>query len=121
MTCISMAGNPLADLKWFAGDAELNNAVAVKGEDGDYSKSDLTITVNRYVIECIFNTKRVLKRSLAVWHQHSLKIFFGICNHKVISYLLNCKNVQFELHFSKKLYKKLDHLYFIFLVKLRNI
>ena len=47
MTCISMAGNPLADLKWFAADAELTSAVTVKGEDGDYSKSDLTITVNR--------------------------------------------------------------------------
>lgn len=47
MTCISMAGNPLADLKWFRGDEELTNAVTVKGEDGDYSKSDLTITVSR--------------------------------------------------------------------------
>ena len=47
LTCISMAGNPLADLTWFRGDEELSQAVTVKGENGDYSKSDLTITVNR--------------------------------------------------------------------------
>lgn len=44
---MSMAGNPLADLKWFMGDTELTNAVTVKGENGDYSKSDLTFTANR--------------------------------------------------------------------------
>ena len=27
ITCISMAGNPLADLKWFRGDEELTGAV----------------------------------------------------------------------------------------------
>ena len=46
MTCISMAGNPLADLKWFRGDEEIPGTVTVKG-DGDYSKSDLTIVANR--------------------------------------------------------------------------
>ena len=40
-----MAGNPLADLKWFRGDEEIPGTVTVKmeGEDGDYSKSDLTL------------------------------------------------------------------------------
>ena len=50
ITCISMAGNPLADLKWFRGTEELTNSVTIKGEDDQYSKSELTITVNRYVI-----------------------------------------------------------------------
>lgn len=47
LTCISMAGNPLADLKWFRGDEEIPGTVTVKGEGGDYSKSDLLITANR--------------------------------------------------------------------------
>ena len=47
MTCISMAGNPLADLKWFRGEEELTNAVTEKGGDGDYSKSDLEFSVSR--------------------------------------------------------------------------
>ena len=51
ITCISMAGNPLADLKWYRGDEELTNSVTIKGEDDQYSKSELTITVNRCSIE----------------------------------------------------------------------
>ena len=48
MTCISMAGNPLADLKWFRGDEEIPGTITVKGDgDSDYSKSDLTIVANR--------------------------------------------------------------------------
>lgn len=46
LTCISMAGNPLADLKWFRGDVELTT-VTVKGDGGDYSKADLLVTANR--------------------------------------------------------------------------
>ena len=46
-----MAGNPLADLKWYRGDEELTNSVTIKGEDDQYSKSELTITVNRCSIE----------------------------------------------------------------------
>ena len=40
MTCISVAGNPLADLTWFRGDDELSQAVTVKGRVtrcGDFS------------------------------------------------------------------------------------
>ena len=36
-----------ADLKWFRGDEELTDSVTIKGEDETYSKSELTITVNR--------------------------------------------------------------------------
>ena len=45
ITCISLAGNPLADLKWFRGDEEIPGTVTVKGEgeNGDYSKSELTL------------------------------------------------------------------------------
>ncbi len=47
LTCISMAGNPLADLKWFRGDEEIPNTITVKGDGGDYSKSDLFLTANK--------------------------------------------------------------------------
>ena len=51
ITCISIAGNPLADLKWFRGEEELTGAVLVKGENqnglSEYSKSDLTFKANR--------------------------------------------------------------------------
>lgn len=43
-----------ADLKWFRGDEELTDSVTIKGEDETYSKSELTITVNRSVILTIF-------------------------------------------------------------------
>ena len=46
----------LADLKWFRGDEELTDSVTIKGEDDQYSKSELTITVNRLVdIQFLFS------------------------------------------------------------------
>ena len=46
LTCISMAGNPLADLTWFKGDVKIEGTTTIK-DDGDYSKSELTIIANR--------------------------------------------------------------------------
>ncbi len=47
LTCISMAGNPLADLKWFKGNVEISGTTTVKGDGGDYSRSELVVTANR--------------------------------------------------------------------------
>ena len=47
LTCISMAGNPLADLKWFKGGVEIAGTTTVKGDGGDYSRSELLVTANR--------------------------------------------------------------------------
>ncbi len=41
-----MGGNPLAELTWYRGENSVPGTVTVKG-DGDYSKSDLVIVVNR--------------------------------------------------------------------------
>lgn len=46
LTCISMAGNPLADLTWFKGDVKVEGTTTIK-DDGDYSKSELTLIANR--------------------------------------------------------------------------
>ena len=47
ITCISMAGNPLPDLKWFRGDAEVAGVTTEKDEDENYSRSDLIVAANR--------------------------------------------------------------------------
>ena len=46
LTCISMAGNPLADLTWFKGGVKVEGTTTIK-DDGDYSKSELTLIANR--------------------------------------------------------------------------
>ena len=47
ITCISMAGNPLPDLKWFRGDDEIPGLTTEKDEEENYSRSDLIVVANR--------------------------------------------------------------------------
>ncbi|XP_059087472.1 nephrin-like isoform X2 [Tigriopus californicus] len=47
LTCISMAGNPLADLTWFRGEEKIEGTTTIKGGDGKYSSSELAIIANR--------------------------------------------------------------------------
>lgn len=46
LTCFSMGGNPLADLAWYRGNELVAGTTTIKG-DGDFSKSELTLIVNR--------------------------------------------------------------------------
>ena len=47
ITCMSMAGNPLPNLKWFKGDEEITGLTTDKDEAADYSRSELIIIANR--------------------------------------------------------------------------
>lgn len=47
LNCISMGGNPLADLSWFRGDQKVPGTATVKDEENEYSKSELVIIANR--------------------------------------------------------------------------
>jgi len=49
LTCVAMAGNPLADLKWYRGGELVPDGVAVttKNEEDMYSTSELTLTASR--------------------------------------------------------------------------
>ena len=44
---MSMAGNPLPDLKWYKGDVEITGVTTDKVESADYSRSELEIIANR--------------------------------------------------------------------------
>ena len=47
ITCLSMAGNPLPNLKWFKGSEEITGIPTHKETSADYSRSELIITANR--------------------------------------------------------------------------
>ena len=46
LSCVSMAGNPLADLTWYKGDTKIEGTTTDKSK-GDFSMSELTIIANR--------------------------------------------------------------------------
>lgn len=46
LTCLSMAGNPLADLAWFRGDERVEGTTTDKN-GGDFARSELALIANR--------------------------------------------------------------------------
>ena len=47
ITCLSMAGNPLPNLKWFKGNEEITGITTHKDKSSDYSRSEMIIIANR--------------------------------------------------------------------------
>ena len=47
ISCLSMAGNPLPNLKWFKGNEEIEGVPTHKEKSADYSRSEMVIVANR--------------------------------------------------------------------------